>query len=391
MKILHLIRSVDPKGGGPVEGVKQISRMYRSMGHSVEIASLDAPGSPVLDSCCDVPVHALGPGFLKYGYNPKFARWLRDNVYQYDIFVINGLWQYHGFAASRVLKSSKVPYLVFTHGMLDPWFKRRYPLKHMKKWLYWPWGEYRVLRDATAVLFTSDQERLLARESFSLYRANEVVVGYGTLAPSKGQQELRGKFFESFPQLRGKKLAVFLGRIHPKKGCDLLIEAFATVMKDRPEWHLVMAGPDQVQWQAQLQDRARELGIAERITWTGMLNGDDKWAAFSAAEVFVLPSHQENFGIVVAEALACSVPVLISTEVNIWREIEQDGAGIVKSDDLHGTAQLLESWLQLSEEGQNRMRQNARRCFETRFDLHTSARRLIALLTAIVRREEIPA
>jgi glycosyltransferase involved in cell wall biosynthesis len=390
MRILHLIRSVDPQGGGPIEGVKQISRMYRSMGHSVEIASLDAPESPVLKTS-DVPVHALGPAMLKYGFSLKLEPWLRKNLYEYDVFVINGIWQYHGLGASRVLKAAKVPYVVFTHGMLDPWFKRQYPLKHLKKWLYWPWGEYRVLRDAHAVLFTSEQEKLLARESFPLYRANEIVVGYGTMGPAQSLTKLRGRFFERYPQLQDKKVALFLGRIHPKKGCDLLIDAFARTLKNRPEWHLVLAGPDQIHWQHELERKATSLGVSDRVTWTGMLTGDDKWSAFAAAEVFVLPSHQENFGIVVAEALACSLPVLISTEVNIWREIEGDGAGIVRQDSLEGTVQLLDTWLQLGEADKAKMRQNAKRCFDARFDLHTSARRLIDVLMAVARREEVPA
>jgi glycosyltransferase involved in cell wall biosynthesis len=170
----------------------------------------------------------------------------------------------------------------------------------------------------------------------------------------------------------------------------LVIKAFAKVMKERPEWQLVMAGPDQIHWRAELEREAASLGISERITWTGMLNGDEKWAAFAAAEVFVLPSHQENFGIVVAEALACSVPVLISKEVNIWREIEQGGAGIVRRDDLEGTVQLFENWVTLSEAERLKMRENAKRCFDAHFDLHSSARRLIEVLTAVVRREEIP-
>src|SRR6516165_624595 len=217
MKILHIIRSVDPAGGGPIEGVRQTSRMYRSMGHSVEIASLDSPGSPVLASC-DVPVHAIGPAFLKYGFSSKLKPWLRENLYKYDAFVINGIWQYHGFGASRVFKSANVPYVVFTHGMLDPWFKRQYPLKHLKKWLYWPWGEYRVLRDARAVLFTSEQENILAAKSFWLYKVNPVVVGYGTRIPSFDLASVREGFLSQHPHLRGKRLAIFIGRIHPKKG-----------------------------------------------------------------------------------------------------------------------------------------------------------------------------
>ena len=108
--------------------------------------------------------------------------------------------------------------------MLDPWFKRTYPLKHLKKLLYWPWGEYRVLRDAAAVLFTSEAERHLARESFSPYRCHEEVVNYGTAAPTLDLEAAREHFLARFPHLRDKRILLFLGRLAEKKGCDLLIE-----------------------------------------------------------------------------------------------------------------------------------------------------------------------
>ena len=125
--------------------------------------------------------------------------------------------------------------------MLDPWFKRTYPLKHLKKLLYWRWAEYRVLRDAKAVLFTSDEERRLARKSFALYRCNEVMVNYGTAAPEIQLPGAREDFLSAFPQLRGQNLLLFLGRMHEKKGCEELIRAFAEF--ENPALHLVLAGP----------------------------------------------------------------------------------------------------------------------------------------------------
>ena len=140
-----------------------------------------------------------------------------------------------------------------------------------------------------------------------------------------------------------------MGRLHPKKGCDLLLEAYAATLANDPAWRLVFAGPDASGWQQTLQSRADALGIADRIVWTGMLRDTLKWSAFAAAEVFVLPSHQENFGIAVAESLACGVPVLISREVNIWREIEAANAGFVAPDTIEGTTSLLTRWQQLPE------------------------------------------
>jgi glycosyltransferase involved in cell wall biosynthesis len=124
-----------------------------------------------------------------------------------------------------------VPYFVFTHGMLDPWFKRHYPLKHLKKWLYWPWGEYRVLRDARALMFTCEEERRLARESFWLYKANECVTNYGTARPEGDSEKQREAFLSEFPELRGKRVLLFLGRIHEKKGCDILIQSFGDLAR----------------------------------------------------------------------------------------------------------------------------------------------------------------
>jgi glycosyltransferase involved in cell wall biosynthesis len=268
--------------------------------------------------------------------------------------------------------------------MLHPWFKKQYPLKHLKKWMYWPWAEYRVLRDARAVLFTCEEERRLARSSFWLYRCNEVVVSYGTAKPKGDPDHELREFFAPYPELSGKRLALFMGRIHQKKGCDLLIEAFAEVLGQQADWHLVMAGPDQVGWREDLNYRAAELGMAQRITWTGMLGGTMKWGALRAAEIFVLPSHQENFGIAVAEALAAGVPTLISNKVNIWREIEADAAGIVSEDTLEGTCGLLQSYMELPGEKQQAMRQAARNCFEARFEIKKAAQTLHAVLSSVM-------
>jgi glycosyltransferase involved in cell wall biosynthesis len=379
VKILHIISSVNPAGGGPIEGIKQLGVTMSAEGHPVEVASLDAPDAPFLAQS-PLPVHPLGPATLKYGFSPRFVPWLRANAGRYDAVIVNGIWQYHSFGTWRVLRNSNTPYVLFTHGMLDPWFKRQYPLKHFKKWMYWPWAEYRVLRDARAVLFTCEEERRLARRYFCLYRCNEVVVSYGTAKPKGDPETELREFFAHYPELRSKRLALFFGRIHPKKGCDLLIEAFAKVLQQHPDWHLVIAGPDQMGWREQLNYRAAQLGLAPRVTWTGMLAGAMKWGALRAAEIFVLPSHQENFGIAVAEALAAGVPALVSNKVNIWREIESDHAGMVSDDTLEGTCGLLRSYAEMPAQEKQAMRQAAVKSFERRFEIKKAARSLHAVL-----------
>ena len=382
MKLLHVISSINPSGGGPIEGIKQLGTTLTAAGHHVEVASLDPPDAPFLGHC-PLPVHPLGPTKLNYAFSPRLIPWLQANRTRYDAVIINGIWQYHSFGTWRALRNSSTPYVLFTHGMLDPWFKRKYPLKHLKKWMYWPWAEYRVLRDAEAVLFTCEEERNLARSSFWMYRCNEIVVNYGTASPQGDPGSDLREFFTRYPRLQGKKLVLFLGRIHPKKACDLVIEAFARVLGTDPEWHLVIAGPDQVGWRAVLNDRAEQLGLSSRVTWAGMVDGSMKWGALRAAEVFMLPSHQENFGVAVAEALAVGVPALISNQVNIWREIDEDGAGIVAEDSLDGACSQLQTYLDLPEEKKRAMRQAARECFEKRFEIIRAAETLHTVLVGI--------
>jgi glycosyltransferase involved in cell wall biosynthesis len=383
MRILNIISSLDPAGGGPIEGLKQLAMLNRG---DADIASLDDPAAPWVTGF-PVEVHALGPArlasrFVPYYFAPRFLPWLRAHAQDYDAVIVHGLWQYHGLAAWRALRKSRVPYYVFAHGMLDPWFKRTYPLKHLKKWLYWPWAEYRVLRDAKAVLFTSEEEKLLARQSFWLYRCREEVVGFGTVEIGGNAEVQRRAFLEAFPALHGKRVVLFLSRIHPKKGCDLLLQAFARVASRDAALHLVIAGPDQIGWQTELAASANALGLAGRVTWTGMLSGDVKWGAYRAADVFVLPSHQENFGVVVAEALSCGVPVLLSDKVNIWREVQRAGAGMVAKDDLDGTTSLLRAWLDASAPDRERMRRSAVACFHDNFEMGAAADRLHCLLEA---------
>jgi glycosyltransferase involved in cell wall biosynthesis len=172
---------------------------------------------------------------------------------------------------------------------------------------------------------------------------------------------------------------LYLGRIHRKKGCDLLVRSFIRHAEADPGLHLVMAGPDQQGWSAELQRTVADAGLGERVHWTGMLTGAEKWGALCACEVFILPSHQENFGIAVAEALACGKAVLLADKVNIAQQIARDGAGLVESDDQDGTDALLQRWIQLSAAEREAMEQQAVRTFRARYDMEENAATIIRL------------
>ncbi len=367
---------MSPEAGGPTESVRSLIT-YGLPGYVGEVVTLDDPASPALKGY-SFPVHALGPIQTVYGYSPKLLPWLRANAHRFDGVIVNGLWQYCGFAARRVFRGKK-PYVVFTHGMLDPYFKHQFPLKHAKKWMYWLLVEYWVLRDARRVLFTTEAEERLAKQSFFLHSWKGFVVPYGATGPEGDAEAQRRAFLDRFPALEGRRFLLFLGRIHRKKGCDMLIDAFVKVAASDPELELVMAGPDQQRWSEELRGTCERAGVAERVHWPGMLKGDVKWGAFFASEAFVLPSHQENFGIAVAEALGCGRPVLLADKVNIAAEIAADGAGMMAADTPEGTLRLLERWVAMTPEERVTMSRAAHECFDRRYDMRRNARKIVQL------------
>jgi len=376
MRILHVITTLDPRGGGPAESVRSLMS-YNLLGYTGEAVTLDDPDAPFLKTL-DFPVHALGPVNHSYPYMPRLYRWLQQNYQRFDGVVVNGLWNVCGMATYFALKGKK-RYMVFSHGMLDPYFKRASPPKHFKKWIYWVLVEYWVLRGAYRVLFTTMEESVLARQSFWLHRWNGYVVPYGSSKPPHPAAVLLDAYYSAWPEMRGRRFMLFLGRIHRKKGCDMLINSFAKYAALDPDLHLVMAGPDQQGWVSELKLQMEEAGVGDRVHWPGMLNGDVKWGAFYACEVFILPSHQENFGIAVAEALACGKAALLADKVNIAPQIAADGAGLIQRDDQTGTDALVHDWITMSTEARTCMEQQALVTHHNRYDMEQNAITILRL------------
>jgi glycosyltransferase involved in cell wall biosynthesis len=365
--ILHLIRTLDPEQGGPVTFLKQLSAVHIGMGVQVAILTLDRNDPAWLK---DLPVSVIecGPSSDTYGYSARMEGKLTEVAGSFRALVVHGLWQFHGLCALHVSARIGVPYFVVPHGMLDPWFRKSYPIKHLKKQLYWLLAERRVLQGAKSVLFTSENEARLAKSTFfptARYRSRIVPLG---VPKAPGNVEpLREAFLFRFPHLRKRRFLLFLGRLHPKKGCDLLVRAMAEM---RPPVDLVMAGPDVA---GEYAGRLKRLAEGLPITFTGMLQGNEKLGALVSADALVLPSHQENFGLVVAEALSFGTPALVSEKVSIAEYIRSFGAGFVAPDTIAGTRQLIGQWLGRGGIG---MRTAALNCFQKHFDIEYCAREL---------------
>ena len=406
MLILNVIVSMNPASGGPCQGIRNSVSALEELGFLNEVVCCDSPDEMWIKKD-SFPIHALGPGKFGYAYTAKLQPWLEQNLSRFDAVIVHGLWQWPVQATMRAFKKLKansppatrhLPLFIMPHGMLDPWFQRDKSRrrKAIRNSIYWWLFERNAVNSVDALLFTCEEELRLARSTFGGYRPKrEINIGYGIEDPPVFELRMREAFQSKCPELGNNPHLLFLGRIHSKKGVDLLIRAYSELLKTEklktPPPHLAIAGPG---WETsygrqmrQLIDNANAEILPEncklktvnspRIHAVGMIDGDAKWGAFYGCEAFVLPSHQENFGISVVEALACDKTVLISNKVNIWRKIAEDGAGLVEEDTLEGAQQLLRRYLM---DLTNKSSKNSYNCFKKNFRVDSVAQKMFKLI-----------
>lgn len=425
MKVLHVVSGMDPVLGGVCQAVRTITAGLAALGVENEIVSLDAPGAAFLQQSA-TPIHALGPAKGPWAYSPGLRPWLLHNLRRFDAVIVHGLWQYHGYAVRKAMNSLKkrrvagIPteaglprLLVMPHGMLDPYFQRAADrkLKAIRNWAYWKLLEGQLINQADALLFTCEEERRLAGEPFRPYRPKHtVVVGLGVEQPPAYTTAMREAFLGKCPEAPNEPYLLFISRLHQKKGLDLLLAAYEAVSARLAATHgthaddsaeatattnklprLVVAGPGlDTDYGKQMQQWVAERpAMRGRVSFPGMLTGAAKWGAFYGCEAFVLPSHQENFGIAVVEALACGKPVLISDKVNIWREITTAGGSLVADDTLAGTQDLLEKWVRLPAAAKSQTSQQAAQVYHQYFAVAPAANRLLAALQLPARQRAV--
>ncbi|TNJ40964.1 glycosyltransferase [Phaeobacter sp. B1627] len=386
MKILRIISSVDPAHGGPVEGMRQSALRHRDLGIETEVLSVDSPDSPHV-TAFPTKVHAMGRITERYGYSSGLGRWISGHAQEYDAAVVHGMWNHAAVGGGRALVRTGLPYVVFTHGMMDPWFKTAYPVKHFAKQLFLWALQGRVLTKAQKVLFTSAEEMRLAKEAFPRITYQGQVVAYGSAVPDVSDHTVAEKEFRAFcPDLGSAPYLLYLSRIHPKKGVDILLKAFAQITASRPKLHLVVAGPGEARLMDSMQAEVQTLGLTERVHFPGIVTGTPKWGAYLGAEAFALPSHQENFGIAVAEALGCGTPVITTDKVNIWREIKVADAGFISGDNVVDFTRALQKWVDLADERKAEMRIAAKACHTRQFSAEAASVALKEVLESISTR-----
>lgn len=338
MRILHVIANLATRYGGPSQAIIGMSKSLAEIGNKVTIFTTNQDGDGVLDVPINIPVLKDGVEIRYFPIqNPRFfgtsfpmARALKKGLKNkdYDIVHIHSLYLFHGAVAAHYCRRYKIPYIIRPHGTLDPFLYQR---NRMKKAIIEFLFENRNIKHAIALHYTTEEEKILARPFINNDRG--FVVPNGLYLDEYDVKITKGQFRERFPETKGKKIILFFSRLNFKKGLDLLIQAFDNVAQVKNNVHLVITGPDNDGYGENVKKWIKERNLDSRVTFTGMLTGQGKLQVLYDADMFVLPSYSENFGISVIEAMICGLPVIVSNKVNIYRELLKNNAGEVVNCD----------------------------------------------------------
>ena len=391
MKILIVIPALGAVYGGPSRSVVELAQALSNLGTNVDLVTTNANGSTQLD----VPLHTWIPEksyrvryfpywhLGEYKISLSLTRWLFQHVADYDLVHTNAIFSYPVLPAYRACKWHQVPYLMTPRGMLEPW---ALSYKAWKKRFYYSMIEKPALQGASAIqmLASTEAERI---KTLNL-KPPIVIVPNGIHRQDFETLPDPELFYQKFPNTRNKKLILFLGRVDPKKGLDLLALAFAKVHTQFQETHLIVAGPDNSGFLSTTQSYFVEAGCLDAVTFTGMLAGSLKYAALAAASVYVAPSYSEGFSMSVLEGMAAGLPCVITTGCNFPEAAMAQAAHVVKIDADEITRALIQC---LSHPQQAKeMGDRARQLIFEHYTWERIAAKMIEVYTAITNKVPLP-
>jgi glycosyltransferase involved in cell wall biosynthesis len=458
MKILHVIPSLSPKDGGPSFALPLIARGLVQLGIEVDVVATVgkeetvAPDAWLNNDEDAAQVMRGGAGYLHFRRQSEFykvsfplTKWLSAHIRDYDLVHIHALFSYSSYAAAHIAGKNGVPYIIRPLGVLNRWGlrNRRRFMKQVSLRLI----EKRIVRNAAAVHYTSEQERLEAEETVA--NNESAVIPLAVDLPEPADFPGPERFYELFPIARDREIILFLSRLNPKKGLDLLLRAFAEMTLQRPEENradfssrmkadrgqqktitellpssstitatagvgrspvngnpaissgystsfsgythplLAIVGNGDEKFVLGLKQHAVELGIENKVLWAGFLEADDKLSAMAAAALFVLPSYSENFGIAPVEAMAAGLPAVISDQVGISAEALEYDAGLVVPCDVEAISSAMTRLLY--DPGlRSRLSGNARKLVNERFSLGAMSNSVVMLYEQVLSRVAQP-
>jgi len=332
LKILHVIANLATRYGGPPKACFEMACASARLGNEVHIFTTNQDGDRDLSVPTDRVVQQDGVNIRYFPIqHPRFwgtslpmARALKKKIPDVEIVHIHSLYLFHAAVTALYCEKFQIPYVIRPHGTLDPYIYKRH---RFRKTIVEILFQNRVLRRAAGIHFITEEEKSLGEQY--TYGTYGFVVPIGLDIDHYARRPDKGRLFSRFPELSGKKIILFLGRVNFKKGLDILVSAFAAAARERDDVHLLIAGPDDSDYGKKVTAWLKKENVYNKTTLSGMLQGEEKLVALHYSSVFVLPSYSENFGIAVLEAMACGLPVVISEKVNLWPTVVAAKAGLV--------------------------------------------------------------
>lgn len=393
MKILHVIPSIAKVRGGPSEAVIGIVKSLRSSGVNVEIVTTNDNGSELLDVPLNqwieyeqVPVYFLPRFFLpmkEFIFSGAMTQWLWQHVREYNLIHTHYLFSYVSTCAGAIARQQKVPYVVSTIGQLHPWALAQ---SRRKKEIYTFLLERRNLNRAAAIHCTSMGEAEDVR-NFGIATPT-LALPLGVDAP-RGWPGVKQKLHDIYQIPATTPIVLFLSRLHYKKRPDLLIESLARLTEQNSEFHLILAGSGEPEYLNYLHNLVSSKGLTSQTTFAGFVSGEDKDILLQGADIFVLPSFSENFGVAVAEAMAVGLPVIVTPNVQIAAEIATEQAGLVAEGEVESMSGAIARLLQ-SPELRQQLGSNGQRLARSRYSWKAIATNFETVYRSIIDRQPLP-
>lgn len=387
-KICHVVASINENIGGPAYSVTSLANALSQHDIAPCLFTLDYRrcGSQVATQ--DIELHSY-EAFLLTEYLRGFQPNAKKALCQLAATKLNlihnhGLWMFPNLYARLAAVDNHLPLLISPRGMLETWSLKNSWFKKLPAWLLY---EQQNLKSASVFHATSLEEAASIRKLG--FRQPIALIPNGITIPDLDNQPNREVLVNLFPELASKKWLLFLSRIHPKKGLDNLLYTWKSLKAQFPTWHLVIAGPDLIGYRVKLEQLTRTLGLKQHVTFTGMLSGEYKASALNHADLFVLPTHSENFGIAIAESLSYGVPV-ITTQGTPWQDIERYQCGWWIENNQQTLTTVLGEAMQLSNEQRKVMGLRGRHLVETHYSWNHIAQEMANVYRWMLYGEELP-
>jgi glycosyltransferase involved in cell wall biosynthesis len=393
VKVLHVIPSVSPAMGGPTQVVLNLVKALQECGVEAEIATTNDNGETLLDVPLNqrieyegVPVWFLprfSPPLKEFIFSTAITQWLWQHIRDYDILDNHYLFSYASTCAGAIARFANVPYTVRTMGQLAPWALAQ---SRVKKQVYAALIERHNLNRAAAIHCTSNGEVEDVR-NFGI-QTPTVTLPLGVNQPIYWP-EAKHKLREIYRISKDTAIVLFLSRLHYKKRPDLLIQSLSYLANQNYPFHLILAGSGEADYLTYLENLVSSLGIAAQTTFPGFVTGQDKDLLLQGSDLFVLPSFSENFGIAVAEAMAASLPAIITPGIQISPEIAAANAGLVVEGEVEALANAI-AHLLTSPQQRQQMGENGKRLVSRRYSWNAIASHLSGVYRSIIARQILP-